>query len=135
MIIRDSFKMIDLGSNSCFIIIFIFIYYFLLLQDCNVALSYISHNLFIYFILIFNFHYWILSTFHYLQQGESLGLSVALLFLLFIYLLFYLLFIIFYFYRIAVLQYHIYLIIYLFIYYFLFFTSTRLQCYNIIYIS
>ena len=97
-----------------------FIFYFLFFaSDWSFAVSSISHNLFIYFILIFNFHYWILSTFHYLQQGESLGLSVALLFLLFIYLLFYLLFIIFYFYRIEVLQYHIYLIIYLFIYYFL----------------
>ena len=89
--------MIDLGSNSCFIIIFIFIYYFLLLQDCNVTLSYISHNLFIYFILIFNFHYWILSTFHYLQQGESLGLSVALLLLLLFIYFFVILFIIYHF--------------------------------------
>ena len=60
VVIRDSFKITDLGSNpgisrNLFI-------YFILISNFH----YTTFYLFIYFILISNFHYWILSTFYFL---------------------------------------------------------------------
>ena len=82
VVIRDFFKMTDLGSNPGYCFYYLFI---LLLQDCSVVVSYISCNLFIHLFysniqfplldIIYILFYFIFIYLDYLQQGKSTGLQ------------------------------------------------------------